>query len=102
MTDESNLMDRAAQLQAAGEEKFGRDSWQAMIDSVGRQNVPREYLQRIVAGTDALQDFTALSQESMLREMQASDFPNDAHARALDESYRAIRQVQRDARGRRR
>jgi hypothetical protein len=104
MTDEPNeaLMAKAADLQSAGEQKFGKDNWNAMTGSVGRQGVPGEYIRQIVNSPDALQDFTMLSQEAMLREMQASDNPNDAHARALDESYRAIRAVQKEARGRRR
>jgi hypothetical protein len=104
MTDEPNeaLMAKAADLQSAGEQKFGKDNWNAMTGSVGRQGVPREYIRQIVDSADALQDFTMLGQEALLREMQAADSPNDAHCRACDEHYRAIRAIQKEARGRRR
>jgi hypothetical protein len=102
MSDEDAMMQQAQALQNAGEQKFGRDTFSQMINSVGRSGVPQEALKQIVRSPTALKDFTALSQEAMLLELQRSGSVSGSDYRALDDAYRSLRDVQKaDHRSRR-
>jgi hypothetical protein len=95
MPDETQDNQRAQALQHAGEQKFGADTFQRMIDSVGRAGVPTDALRQIVYSPTALQDFTALSQEGLLREMANAPSTKKSEYRMLESTYTSIRDTQK-------
>ena len=99
MNDQSNdaLMARAAEVQSAIEDKYGKDVVGQMLGSIGRAGVPAAAIQQIVVGADAVEDFTNLGLEALGREMQAG-VPSDAHVRACERAYTSIRDEQRRTR----
>jgi hypothetical protein len=104
MTDDVDpLAPQAAALQAAGEQKYGADVFGTMITAVGQSGVSQDVMRRVVANPNALGNFTALAQESLLRVMQNTSGPKDTDFKIADQAYSAIREEQRDRhRGRRR
>jgi hypothetical protein len=97
MTDDADpLAPQAAQLQRQGEETFGTHTFNSMINAVSRAGVRPDVLRNIVASPDALVNFTQLSQEALLLQMQQTSGPKDANFKAADETYSSIRQEQRD------
>jgi hypothetical protein len=97
MTNDTNdpLMQKAAALQANGEQTFGVDNFNAMITAVNQLGVPPDLMRNLVAGPDALKTFTTLGQNALLQQMQNSRGPSDPAFRSADEAYRAIRDTQK-------
>jgi hypothetical protein len=69
MPDDDALLARVQQVQAGLVERYGQNNTDAMIQAVGRQNVPADLLRQIVSGPSAVEDFARLSKESLLLEM---------------------------------
>jgi hypothetical protein len=100
--DEDALAQKANTLQANGEKTFGVDCWGTMINAVGAAGVSQDFMRNLVSGANALGNFTQLSQEALLQQMQNARGPSDPNFRAADEAYRTLRDVQRAEHGKRR
>lgn len=97
MSNEPNeaMLQRAAEVQSGGEERWGKELWGEMIQSVHRIGVPATAIQQIVASQDGVQEFELLGKNSMLHEMAAGT-PTDARVKHLEDVYGRIRERERE------
>ena len=90
------LMQRATEVQAGLVERLGQETVTTMLDAVGEQGFPQEFLRNVVTSPNAVADFETLGTESLLRRMQQGK-PNDSATRAAELAHAKIRERQRQA-----
>jgi hypothetical protein len=92
--DEDSMNRRANEVQNALIAKHGQETVTGMVNAVSAQGFAHDFLTRVIAGPDAVNDFEALSKEALLRVMQGS--PSNRDTKYAEEVYSTLRERQRE------
>jgi hypothetical protein len=95
-TTDERLSARAQQVNADGETKFGKDGWQSIVSAISRAAPSPEMVANTVRQPDAVQQFSNVGKNLLLREMSESSDP--AIRRDAEAAYDRIRQKEKSER----
>jgi hypothetical protein len=96
VNDDDLITQRANDIEAAGQSRYGKDTWPAMIGALGRAGLGPQVSQIIGAGVpDAFDRVARAGREALLNECSSDD---REVARNADAAYSALRQRERGRR----
>lgn len=93
--DEQALQARAQTITAEGEQRYGKESWGALIGAIGRAGPTSEQVAATLAQPDAVAQFNLVGRELLLKEMTSEDRDT---ASAAEAAYNRLRERERESR----
>ena len=90
--DEQQIQARAQAITAEGEDRFGKENWQSLVNAIGRAGPSSEQVSATLAQPDAAAQFGFVGKELLLKEMACED---RATARAAEAAYTRLREKER-------